>query len=366
MSTANDASTSAVKPARKALPRLLMWSLPLLLTVAGTYSWLTGGRYIETENALLQQPRLAISANLSGPVAQSYIRNNQRVSAGELLFSIDPVPYQLALNQARAALQQAQIEVEALRARFAQSNAEIELIDRDIDYFQTEMTRLQDLVRRGLRPQTDLDAELHNLNKARSQRQASEQTRRAALYALAGDPQIAAAAHPAVVAAQARFERAQYDLEQTRIYAPANGIIFNADSFHHGAQITKGAPLFSLVSTDRAWVEANFKETELTHMHPGQLVSIHFDAFPDRALTGRIAAIGAGTGSEFSLLPAQNATGNWVKVTQRVPVEIAFDQFPSELALRAGMSATVRVDTKIHRSLSDLFTQAVAATNHPE
>jgi membrane fusion protein (multidrug efflux system) len=178
--------------------------------------------------------------------------------------------------------------------------------------------------------------------------------------ALGGDPDIATDKHPAVLAALAAREKAAFDLAQTTVRAPADGIISQASSFKVGQFVSVGTPLFSLVETGDSWIEANFKETQLTHMKPGQVAEVEFDAFPGRAYHAKVKAIGAGTGAEFSLLPAQNATGNWVKVTQRVPVQLTLADGGAELPLRTGMSATVTVDTGVARGLGAIWGHAFA------
>lgn len=332
-----------------------MFSVPLIVMIVGAITWLNSGRVISTENALLKHPRLLISANISGPAKEVFVHDNQLVKKGETLFTIDSAPFVYELNRATAALSQARIQISEMRANLARAEAELEILKRDVKYYETEVARLRSLVKKGLASETTLDTMMRNLNKATAQQNAANKVRLAVLSGLGGDAAIETEQHPIVLSAKAQQDQAQYALNQTVVVAPANGIIYKADSLAAGQRITTGTPLFSLVSTEDVWVDANFKETELTNMHAGQDAKIIFDAFPNNPLNGKVKAIGAGTGSEFSLLPAQNATGNWVKVTQRVPVQISISDFPSDLALRAGMSATVSVDTQVSRSLSDLF-----------
>ena len=178
---------------------------------------------------------------------------------------------------------------------------------------------------------------------------------------LLGNPDIETDKHPAVLAALAARDKAAFDLAQTTVRAPADGIVSQASSFKVGQYVAEGTPLFSLVESGDTWVEANFKETQLTHMKPGQPAEVTLDTYPGHSLRATVESIGAGTGAEFSLLPAQNATGNWVKVTQRIPVRLKLEPGEETMPVRTGMSASVSVDTGFSRSIGGLFATAVAA-----
>ena len=214
---------------------------------------------------------------------------------------------------------------------------------------------------RASTPKSALDQAQHDLAKAEDEHKAALQGVASALATLGGDSDIVTDEHPSVLSAQAARDKAAYDLIQTTVLAPADGVVAQASSFKVGQFVGAGTALFSLVETSDAWVEANFKETQLTHIRPGQKADIVLDTYPDRVFHGTVEAVGAGTGAEFSLLPAQNATGNWVKVTQRIPVRIKVDAGDAELALRTGMSADVSVDTGRARGFGGLFGQAIAA-----
>lgn len=200
-----------------------------------------------------------------------------------------------------------------------------------------------------------------DLDKAKEQHSAAVQGIASAKAALGGNPDIATDQHPTVLSAQAARDKAAYNLAQTTVRAPADGTVSQAASFKVGQFVGVGTPLFSLVETGDTWVEANFKETQLTNMKPGQKAEIVLDTYPDRTFHGTVQAIGAGTGAEFSLLPAQNATGNWVKVTQRIPVRVKVETADADIALRTGMSATVSIDTGVSRGFGSVFGHAVAA-----
>jgi membrane fusion protein (multidrug efflux system) len=343
----------APQPKKRRSPRLaLMVALPLLLAVGGGYVWVTGGRYQETDNANLQQAVVSIAAQVAGRVVETHVVDNGLVKAGDVLFVVDPQPSKIALEQADAALAAARIAVEQLRANYSQAIAQQHMAANDVTYMQAEYDRQKDLSAKGISSRALLDEAQRNIAKAQDQEQAAQEAVSGALAALGGKADIATDSHPSVLAAQAMRDKAAYDLAQTTVRAPADGMISQAASFKLGELVSENTPLFSLVETDEAWIEANFKETQLTNMKPGQTAEVELDTYPGRPIKATVEAIGAGTGAEFSLLPAQNATGNWVKVTQRIPVRLKVDP-ATDIALRTGMSADVSVDTGVSRGLPD-------------
>ncbi len=349
------------KKARRGGRFVLMLVVPLALAAAGAYVYVTGGRYEETENANLRQARISIASDTAGRVVTADIAENQVVEKGDLLFAIDPEPYRIALAQADAAVAAARLDVEQLRAAYNQAMAQERSAASEVDYSQSQYDRAADLADKGINTKSSLDQARNDLDKARQQLSVAKQGIESARAALGGDPGIETDRHPAVMAALAARDKAAYDLARTTVRAPASGIIAQASSFKAGQFVAVGTPLFSLVETDDTWIDANFKETQLTHMKPGQKAEVVLDTYPDRTFEATVQAVGAGTGAEFSLLPAQNATGNWVKVTQRIPVRLRVSDPDAKLALRTGMSATVTVDTGVSRGLPRIFGHAVAA-----
>jgi len=347
-----------LKPKKKKnrLRMVLMLAAPLALAVAGTWWWVTSGRYQETDDAYLQQPKLSIASQIAGRVVESNVANSMHVEAGAVLFKVDPEPYRIALAQAEAALEGARLQVEQLRASYSQAEAQARDADSEVAYLETQLKRQQDLSGKGVASQSSLDQAERNLQKARESLSATRQAVASALAALGGNPKIETDKHPTVLSALAARDKAAYELAQTTVRAPADGVIAQASDFRNGQFVSTGTPLFSLVETRSSWVEANFKETQLTHMKPGQKAEIVFDTYPDRPLEATVEDISAGTGAEFSLLPAQNATGNWVKVTQRIPVRLKLQIEEPELLLRTGMSATVTVDTGVSHGFPGLTT----------
>lgn len=352
---------TATKKKRRPGRLLLMAALPLALVVGGGYVWVTGGRYQETENANLQQAKVAIASDTAGRIVQVGIADNQVVKQGDVLFVVDPAPYQIAFAQADAAVAVARVGVEQLRAAYSQSMAQEKSATSEVDYAQSQFDRASDLAQKGINTKSSLDQAKNDLDKAKQQATVAQQGIISAKAALAGNPDIETDKHPTVMAALAARDKAAYDLAQTTVKAPADGVISRASSFKVGQYVGSGTPLFSLVETGDTWIDANFKETQLTHMKPGQKAEIVVDTYPGRKFEATVKAIGAGTGAEFSLLPAQNATGNWVKVTQRIPVRLELTDPESKMMLRTGMSADVTVDTGVSRGFPSIFGHATAS-----
>ena len=339
---ADDAANAARQPRRWGK---LAWmlSLPLLLVAIGAYLWLTSGRYVSTDNAYVKQDTVSVSAEVGGRLVEVGVRENQRVAPGALLFRIDAEPFRLAVAQADAEIAGAEARLTGLETSYATTGAEIRTAQEAVAFALANQQREAELMRRGFNTRARMDAADHALAQARGEladAQGAAARARAALATGRAAPGI----NPAILAARTRREQALYQLARTEVRAPVGGIISQADRLNIGQMMVAGLPAVSIVATDRTLVEANFKETDLTNMRVGQRAVLHVDAYPDLEIIGHVESIGAGTGSEFSILPAQNATGNWVKVTQRVPVRIAIDtHMPRPLI--AGLSVSVTVDT---------------------
>ena len=320
----------------------LMLAVPLLLLALGGYFWIEGRNYASTDNAYIHQDTVSVAAEIAGPIVEVAVKENERVEAGDLLFRIDPTPYRIALAQAEADLASAKVGVGQLQTRAQGTSVDISGAQEDIRFAQDNFQRQQDLLDRGFTTRADWEDARHDLQQARESLRQAEAARDLANSALSrGD----SANYPAVAAAEARIEQAKLNLKRTEVHAPVAGVISQTDRLQVGQQTMTGVPAVSIVVSDGSWIEANFKETDLARMQPGQPVRVEIDAYPGLELNGHVASIGAGTGSNFSLLPPQNATGNWVKVTQRVPVRIEFDE-TSPRPLIAGLSADVRVDLR--------------------
>ena len=339
------APEAAPKKKRSGRRLAIMLAVPVVLAAGGGYFWLTGGRYVETDNAYVHQAKVSISSDVAGRIVSVAVKDNQLVKAGETLFAIDPQPYQIALDQAEAALASARVNVEQLRVGYTTAKAKLDAANATLAIRQKEWERASNLQQQGISAESSLDDSRLALQQAQSDVALAEQEVAGATAALAGNPDIAADDHPAVRAAMAARDSAQRSLDKTTVVAPADGTVAQVASLNVGQFVNLGTTIATLVETNDIWVEANFKETQLTTLANGMPAEISIDAFPGTKLHGTIDSIGAATGAEFALIPAQNATGNWVKVTQRVPVRISVADTEGE-PLRAGMSATVSIDTK--------------------
>ena len=334
----------AAKPRRRWLRAVLMFGVPLIVIGVAAFFYLTSGRYVSTDNAYVQQDKVSVASDVAGRIVAVAVRENQPVKAGDLLFRIDPDPYRIAVEQANAQIANAQVAVETLRTSYVGTNADIVAARDRIVAAQEDYTRQNELMKRGFTTRARLEQSQHAVEQARASLQSAQADAAEARAKLATGAAVPGQ-NPQIAAAQVQRSRAQLDLSRTEVRAPVGGQISQADRLQIGQMMMTGLPAVTIVADGRSWVEANFKETDLNKMRVGQAAEVSFDAYPGVKLRGHVASLGAGTGSEFSVLPAQNANGNWVKVTQRVPVRIAIDE-RSPRQLIAGLSADVRVDVR--------------------
>lgn len=321
----------------------VMVSLPLLLLAGGFLYWQGLQGKVSTDNAYVKQDMVAVGAEVGGRIVDVRVEEDQRVRAGQLLFRIDPEPYRLEIAKAQAEIANAQVNVSALHQDSDLSGADISAAREDIAFARSRLDRQEALWERGFTTKADYDAARHAVAQAQeSLRQA--QARQAEARARASRGAAVPGEMPQIAIAEARRASAELQLRRTEVRAPVSGRVAQADRLQAGQQIIPSLPVLTLVADNSTYVEANFKETDLDEMRPGQRAEVRLDAYPGVVLRGHVASIGAGTGSQFSVLPAQNATGNWVKVTQRVPVRIALDE-KSPRPLIAGLSTHVTVFT---------------------
>lgn len=341
------------------------WRLPLMVlgpvvvALAAAYFYFTGGRYESTDDAYVQTAHVDISANVAGRVTELAVHDNQAVKKGDLLFRLDDAPFRIAAEEAAAQLSSARLQVETLKANYRQRQAELAQSQDTLAFQQREYDRQERLISSGIASQLQVDRALHARDEARTQVAGAQQQIGAVVASLGGDPNIALDRHPLVQQAQAALDRARLNLSYTVIAAPSDGVVTRVEQLQVGSYINASAPVFALVSTGDLWVEANFKEDQLTHMRVGEKATVKVDSYPGKVFEGKVASVSPGTGSQFSVLPPENATGNWVKIVQRLPVRVELDRPDPAFPLHGGLSATVSVDTRYQRHL---FGSGEAAT----
>lgn len=333
----------APKARRRWLRPLLMLGVPLLVAAGALWLWLSSAGSVSTDNAYVQQDKVQVAAESGGRVIEVAVHENQVVKAGDLLFRVDPVPYRIAVAQADAAIANAQVQVATMRSAVGSNDADIVGARDAIVNAQEDLERQRALSARGFTTRATLLNAEHAVEQARA-RLASAQADAAEARAKLSSGSAMPGVNPAVAAARVQREQAALNLARTTVRAPVGGIVSQADRLQVGQMMVANLPAVTIVAGGRSWVEANFKETDLDDMAIGQPAELRFDAYPGLKLKGHVLSIGAGTGSEFSVIPAQNANGNWVKVTQRVPVRIAIDD-KSPRPMIAGLSADITVYT---------------------
>ncbi len=345
----------ADRPRRLSRARLLrlvlMIAVPVAIAIGGGWWYLTSGRYVSTDDAYVQADMVPVSSDVSGRVVAVEVHNNEYVKAGQVLIRLDDRPYRAVFDRDAAQLAAVRLQIEGLRATYRQRLADLAAAEDTLAYQQREFDRQKHLLETHVTSDAAFDQAQNRLVTARQQVASIQQQIANVLASLGGNPDIPTDLHPLVQQAKAELDQAQLNLGYTVIHAPANGVVTNVDKLPVGTYLSASVPAFSLVETDRPWIEANFKETELTHMKPGDEATVTIDAYPGASFKARVASLSPGTGSQFSVLPPQNASGNWVKVVQRLPVRLEVENPDPARPLRAGMSAYVDVDTRYQTSL---------------
>ena len=330
---------------RERLRRPLMLALPIVLAVLGAAYYLSEEPYVSTDDAFVRAAKVTVNARVSGQAVEIAVRDNEHVRKGQVLFRIDPEPYQIAVDLAQARLHSARLQIEGLKATYRQQQAELQSAKDSAAYDEREFDRKKALVANDFTPREVYDQTETALKVARQHVASIEQQIANTVVALDGDPDVEIEHHPTVRAAKTQLDRAQLDLSYATVTAPEDGIVTRVDDLQVGNFVNPGTTVFSLLSSRRIWIEANFRETGLTHMRPGQEATIDVDAYPDRTFRAHIVSMSPGTGSDFAVLPPENATGNWVKVVQRLPVRLELDAVDPNRPLFSGISVTARVDT---------------------
>ena len=342
---------------------LLMVVLPVVAVVAGLTFYLNGGRYVGTDDAYVGAQKVLVTPDISGKIQKVVVKEGQSVKKGDELFEIDPVPFRLAAEEAKAQVAQAQTTYDNLIANIKIYGDMLDLAQQGVDLKQRDVERKQSLVKSNYGSQLDLDNASNALVTAGAQAQFIKQQLSNAKTQLLGNPKLPLEQFPPYVQAKAKFEDAQRNLDHTVLLAPMDGIATQVEQIQLGRFVAAGTPVFSIVDIAHPWVDANPKESDLTYVTEGQQVTLEVDAFPNHVFKGKIGSLSPGTGAQFAILPPQNATGNFVKVVQRVPVRIYFDESDTYVKkLKAGMSVYASIDTGHQRSLAGLLGLSATAS----
>ena len=339
--------------------QMLRWGLMaggvLAVVIGGGAYWLTGGRWVETNDAYVQADSMTLSTDVSGVVASIPVHEGQQVAKGQVLFSLDPQKFQIALDNARANLAQVRLNIESAKADYQASLRDTGARQQQVNADQATYDRYASLVKQHAVTQQETDDARFKLAADQQAMRASESQARALLAKLAGNPDIAVEDMPSFKQAAAQVAEAEREMDHSVVRAPYDGIVTQVNKLQIGMYLGASTAAFALVSTDHVWVEAQPKETQLTYARDGNPVDVSFDIYPGRTWRGVVESVAPATDQNFSLLPAENSSGNWVKVVQRIPVRVRVDVKPGDPPLRAGISAEVDIDTGHSRSLSDLF-----------
>jgi membrane fusion protein (multidrug efflux system) len=352
------AAPGSMRP-KKSLRRPLMFVLLPLVLVIGGYFYVTGGAVMSTDNAYVQADMVGLSTDVAGIVTEVLVHDNQKVAKGDILFNLDPQQFQFALDRAEAQIRNTRNDLVALQASYRNMQSQVDQAQKDVDFNMVNFQRQEQLIANNFTPRATFDTARNTLQGAQ-QKLASLQQQLAGIAAnLNGDPDAPIESHPKYKDGVAGRDEARRQLAHTVVQAPFAGIVTNVPSLQPGQYLAAAATAFNIVSTDHVWVQASPKETELTYVKPEQKVTVDVDTYPGEQWAGRVDSISPASASSFSLLPAENTSGNWVKVVQRIPMRILVNNAPGKPPLRVGMSVEVNVDTRHARGfpsfITDLF-----------
>ncbi|MBC3766483.1 HlyD family secretion protein [Neptunicella marina] len=339
------------QPAKKSSVKrwILMLVVPAIGLLAAGYIYLRDGRYVDTDNAYVKADKVQVSAEVAGTVRQVLVEENQQVAAGQLLFKLDAKPFEVAVNKAQSHVAQVTTDLDALKASYQEKLAEISLAKSQYAYQIKEQNRIEGLLKKDYISPANFDDAKQNTELAKLKLEAANKDLQRIAVSLGGSVDLPVEQHPNYLAALAELDEAKLDLARTEVHASMSGMVRIPPK--PGQYLNAGQTSMTLVVTDYLWVEANYTETDLTHVSPGQQVTIHIDTYPDDIWQGTVESLSPATSAEFSVLPAQNATGNWVKIAQRVPVKIKIKANTHLPKLRAGLSAITQIDTGFKRQL---------------
>jgi membrane fusion protein (multidrug efflux system) len=340
---------------RKALrPFLMAGGVVAVIVASGAY-WVMSGRVVSIDDAYVRAAKLAVSTDVSGIVTEVAVKEGQRVKKGEILFRLDPQPFQIALAGAKANLGQIALAMDAMKRDYQHMLKDVDAKQAMLEDDQASFTRYANLVKSGGVTKADYDNARFKLAADSAAVDSLKTMAQVQLAKLGGNPDVDVTQTPQYLHAKAQVDEAQRQLDHTVVHAPFNGIATQVDTVQPGMYLSASTSAFGLVSTEHVWLEASPKETDLTYVKPGDPVEFTVDTYPGRTWKGIVDTIAPASGAEFSVLPAQNASGNWVKVVQRIPLRVRVDHQPGDPELRSGMSVIVDIDTGHVRHLSDLM-----------
>ena len=334
---------------------LLLVVVPLIAAAAGFVLWLHGGRYVTTDNAYIGADKVLITPQVTGPIVAIHVVEGQRVKAGDPLFDIDPEPYRIALALAKGRLDSAKVAFANLKSSYVSNRDQIKMGEDSVRVRQADFDRKNELASRGSGTNVDRDTSMAALIQAKQILEFVRQQQAATMVKLGGSLDASIDDFPEYIQAKAGVDEAERNLRNTKVLAPIDGVATQVAQIELGRVAPAGQPVFAVVADTGLWVDANPKESDMTYVRQGQPATVTVDAFPDRVWNGTICSIAPGTGAQFAILPPQNASGNWVKVVQRVPLRFCFGPNEDTSNLRAGMSAYVSVDTGRVRTLGGVL-----------
>jgi len=332
-----------------------------LVALVSAVVWFMGGRYVSTDNAYVRAAKLMVSTDISGIVSEVNVKEGQSVKAGDVLFQVDPKPFGIALDSAKASLAQTALNIDSMKQDYRRILSDIASQEAQVSLAQANYDRADAMVKTGSGSRATYDQMRFTLETAKKQLQSLNDQAKVQLARLAGNADIAPEDHPTYRQIKAQVDETQRQFDHTTVRAPFNGIVTQVAALQPGTYLVAQTAALTntgavaLVSNDDLWVDANMKETDLTYVRIGNQVDIYVDTYPDRTWSGTVESISPASGAEFSLLPAQNSSGNWVKIVQRISVRVKVERKSDDPPLRSGMSVYVDIDTKHRRSLADLF-----------
>jgi membrane fusion protein (multidrug efflux system) len=334
---------------------LLMLGGIAAAVVGATLYWLHGGRVVSIDNAYVRAAKLSVSTDVAGTVAEVLVREGQRVKTGDVLFRLDPRRFQIAVDGAQANLQQVALSLDAMKHDYQRMLRDIETRQAQLQADLASFERFSNLVRGGGVTRADFDDARFRVAAGRAAAESLSEQARVQLARLGGRADVDVSTTPQYQQARAQVDEAQRQLDRSVVRAPFDAIATQVEMLQPGQYLSAATAAFGLVSTGRIWVEASPKETDITFVKTGAPVEISVDTYPGRVWKGVVESIAPNSGSEFSVLPAQNASGNWVKVVQRIPMRIRVERQDGDPELRAGMSVVADIDTGHVRHLSELI-----------